>query len=54
MKTAQDLTGIEDLLTTLPETYSRADRELVQRAYRVAEEAHCGQERASGEPYLHH
>ena len=54
MKTAQDLTGIEDLLAALPETYSRADRELVQRAYRVAEEAHREQKRVSGEPYVSH
>ncbi|MBL6962137.1 MAG: bifunctional (p)ppGpp synthetase/guanosine-3',5'-bis(diphosphate) 3'-pyrophosphohydrolase, partial [Anaerolineales bacterium] len=31
-----------------------ADRELVQRAYRVAEKAHRGQKRASGEPYVTH
>jgi guanosine-3',5'-bis(diphosphate) 3'-pyrophosphohydrolase len=54
MKTAHDLTGIEDLLAALPETYSLADRELVQRAYRVAEEAHRGQKRVSGEPYVTH
>lgn len=45
---------IETLLESLPETYSSADRELVQRAYRVAEQAHQGQTRASGEPYISH
>ncbi len=45
---------IETLLESLPETYSSADRELVQRAYRVAEQAHEGQTRASGEPYISH
>jgi GTP pyrophosphokinase len=45
---------IESLLESLPETYSSADRELVQRAYRVAEGAHLGQTRASGEPYISH
>jgi GTP pyrophosphokinase len=45
---------IETLLESLPETYSSADRELVQRAYRVAEQAHQGQKRASGEPYISH
>jgi GTP pyrophosphokinase len=45
---------IESLLESLPETYSSADRELVQRAYRVAEQAHQGQTRASGEPYISH
>ena len=54
MKTAQNLPGIEDLLKALPETYSIADRELVQRAYRVAEEAHREQKRVSGEPYVTH
>ena len=45
---------INTLLESLPETYSSADRELVQRAYRVAEQAHEGQTRASGEPYISH
>jgi guanosine-3',5'-bis(diphosphate) 3'-pyrophosphohydrolase len=45
---------IETLLESLPETYSSADRELVERAYRVAEQAHEGQKRASGEPYVSH
>jgi guanosine-3',5'-bis(diphosphate) 3'-pyrophosphohydrolase len=45
---------IETLLESLPETYSSADRELVERAYRVAEQAHKGQTRASGEPYISH
>ena len=45
---------IETLLESLPETYSSADQELVQRAYRVAEQAHQGQTRASGEPYISH
>ncbi len=45
---------INTLLESLPETYSSADRELVQRAYRVAEQAHQGQTRASGEPYISH
>jgi GTP pyrophosphokinase len=38
----------------LPENYTLADRELVQRAYRVAEEAHKDQKRHSGEPYINH
>jgi GTP pyrophosphokinase len=45
---------IDTLLESLPETYSSADRELVERAYRVAEQAHEGQTRASGEPYISH
>ncbi|MCC6955606.1 MAG: bifunctional (p)ppGpp synthetase/guanosine-3',5'-bis(diphosphate) 3'-pyrophosphohydrolase [Anaerolineales bacterium] len=45
---------IEELIQNLPESYSPADRELVMRAYRVAEKAHEGQKRASGEPYIYH
>lgn len=45
---------IENLLEALPNTYSDLDRELVRRAYRVAEIAHQDQKRASGEPYINH
>lgn len=45
---------IEELLATLPETYTLAERELIQRAYKIAEQAHAGQKRASGEPYITH
>lgn len=45
---------IENLLEALPKTYTPADRELIERAYRVAEKAHSGQTRASGEPYISH
>ena len=45
---------IESLLESLPNTYSPADRELVERAYRIAEIVHGGQVRASGEPYINH
>src|SRR5512133_1238731 len=45
---------IENLMESLPENYSLVDRELIQRAYRFAEQAHTGQKRASGEPYITH
>ncbi|MBI3166266.1 MAG: bifunctional (p)ppGpp synthetase/guanosine-3',5'-bis(diphosphate) 3'-pyrophosphohydrolase [Chloroflexi bacterium] len=45
---------LEKLLEQLPEKYTSADRELIQRAYRVAEEAHREQKRMSGEPYINH
>ena len=45
---------IEELIKHLPETFTPADRELVLRAYKVAEHAHDGQKRASGEPYIYH
>ncbi len=45
---------LENLIEHLPETFNLADRELIQRAYRVAEEAHREQKRNSGEPYINH
>jgi len=45
---------LEKLLEQLPEVYTLADKELIQRAYRVAEEAHREQKRLSGEPYINH
>jgi GTP pyrophosphokinase len=45
---------LEELLARLPEYYTPADRELIQRAFRVAEKAHAGQKRISGEPYINH
>ena len=54
MKTSSVAIPLENLMERLPETFSLADRELVQRAYRVAEEAHREQKRNSGEPYITH
>jgi GTP pyrophosphokinase len=45
---------LEKLLEQLPEHYSLADKQLVERAYRTAEEAHRSQKRQSGEPYINH
>ena len=45
---------IETMLEALPDSYTLTDRELTLRAYRVAERAHEGQTRASGEPYITH
>ena len=44
----------ELLLENLPDYYSPADRDLIKRAYRIAEDAHKEQKRASGEPYISH
>ncbi len=44
----------DDLVQKYPEYYKPTDRELVMRAYKVAEEAHRPQIRASGEPYINH
>ena len=54
MKATKTAVPLERLLEQLPENYTLADRELIQRAYRVAEEAHHGQKRHSGEPYINH
>lgn len=54
MKTSSAAIPLENLMERLPETFSLADREVVQRAYRVAKEAHRKQKRNSGEPYLNH
>lgn len=54
MKSTTVAITIEGLFEQLPEYYSLADRELIQRAYRVAEQAHRPQKRASGEPYIIH
>jgi len=45
---------IGNLLEVLPEAYSQTDRELIIRAYHVAEQAHRNQKRVSGEPYVNH
>src|SRR6266508_3234863 len=54
MKATKTTVPLERLLEQLPENYTLADRELIHRAYRVAEEAHRDQKRHSGEPYINH
>jgi len=54
MKTAYKVIPLENLLEELPEHYSLADKEVIKRAYRTAEEAHREQKRQSGEPYINH
>jgi GTP pyrophosphokinase len=45
---------LRSLLEQLPEHYTLADKELIQRAYRTAAEAHRDQKRQSGGPYINH
>lgn len=45
---------IDNLLNNLPSNFTVADRELVERAFRVADQAHKTQKRASGDPYINH
>src|SRR5574338_809471 len=54
MRDTNTAVPLERLLEQLPDSYTLADRELIQRAYRVAEEAHRDQKRHSGEPYINH
>jgi GTP pyrophosphokinase len=53
MKTTAPL-NLNELLAFMPDYYSPADKEMVQRAFQVAEKAHEGQKRASGEAYIFH
>jgi (p)ppGpp synthase/HD superfamily hydrolase len=50
MKSAQTAIPFEKLLEQLPESYTPSEKELIQRAYRAAEEGHHSQKRHSGEP----
>jgi len=54
MKSFKTAIPVEQLLKQLPDNYNLADRELIQRAYQVAEEAHRDQKRYSGKPYIMH
>ncbi len=46
--------GLHDLLTTIREQNPQADLRKIRYAYYMAEEAHTGQTRQSGEPYITH
>ncbi len=46
--------SLESLLQHIPDTLSGNGRELIGRAYELAEVAHLDQRRASGEPYIQH
>ncbi len=54
MKSSAVTIPLEKLLEQLPENYPLKGRDLVMRAYEVAEEAHREQKRHSGEPYINH
>jgi GTP pyrophosphokinase len=54
MKSAPTAVPLEKLMEQLPESYTKAEREVIQRAYLMAEEAHREQKRSSGEPYINH
>ena len=46
--------AFQQLLKTVKQHHPRADVALIERAYTVAKEAHEGQKRRSGEPYITH
>src|SRR5687768_8500808 len=53
-----DLKDTEEILQYIlgdaREKYAEVDVELLRRAYEFAREAHAGQRRASGDPYIRH
>ena len=49
-----DVSLIEPLIGSLREHYENVDEDLVRRAFAVANEAHAGQVRKSGEEYITH
>ena len=51
---AQPSGAVETLLRTVRMHHPKADLSVVERAYAVAERAHSGQKRKSGEPYITH
>ncbi|MEV1129464.1 bifunctional (p)ppGpp synthetase/guanosine-3',5'-bis(diphosphate) 3'-pyrophosphohydrolase [Agromyces sp. NPDC049794] len=51
---AQPSGAVETLMRTVRMHHPKADLALVERAYTVAERAHEGQKRKSGEPYITH
>jgi GTP diphosphokinase / guanosine-3',5'-bis(diphosphate) 3'-diphosphatase len=46
--------SFKTLLKKLPAEYGVVDREMITRAYEFAKQAHEGQKRASGQPYITH
>ena len=49
-----DISLIDPLIGSLREHYENVDLELLKRAFNVANEAHAGQLRKSGEEYITH
>ncbi|MEN0104692.1 MAG: HD domain-containing protein, partial [Curtobacterium sp.] len=51
---AQPAGAVDTLIRTVRSHHPKADVTLIERAYSVAERAHDGQKRKSGEPYITH
>src|SRR5690606_7471486 len=54
MRTSSVNPALEPLLRSVRATHPNADLSVIQRAYAVAEEAHRGQRRKSGDAYITH
>lgn len=54
MEEQLQIISLEKFLEQLPDNYTIAEKEVIQRAYRFAKEAHHGQHRQSGAPYINH
>ena len=46
--------GLSGVIRTVKKNHPRADTGIIETAYQVAERAHAGQKRKSGEPYITH
>jgi GTP diphosphokinase / guanosine-3',5'-bis(diphosphate) 3'-diphosphatase len=51
---AQPAGAVDTLVKTVRANHPKADLSVIERAYSVAERAHTGQKRRSGEPYITH
>src|ERR1700712_557338 len=51
---AQPAGAVDTLIRTVRANHPKADVSIIERAYTVAERAHDGQKRRSGEPYITH
>ncbi|MEA9985123.1 MULTISPECIES: RelA/SpoT family protein [Subtercola] len=51
---AQPAGAVDTLIRTVRSNHPKADLSIIERAYTVAERAHDGQKRRSGEPYITH
>ncbi len=49
-----DTGGLPDVIRVVKRNHPRSDLSVIDRAYRIAHEAHEGQTRKSGEPYITH
>ena len=51
---AEDTGGLGDVMRTVKRNHPKADLGVIERSFRIARDAHEGQQRKSGEPYITH